>query len=179
MKLQIVIAGVGGQGVLFAARLLYHLAHLRGEEVFGAETHGMSQRGGSVISYVKIGSFTSPLIRRGRADLLLGLEREEGLRNLPMLHEGGAAVINAREVPKVEGVELYPVEADLLAQEVGDPRTANLVLMSFAASLGLLPFSEGEILEAVSQLVPPALKGVNVEAVKRGFTLGRASPSLT
>jgi len=169
MKLQIIIAGVGGQGVLFAARVLYQLAHQRGEEVFGSETHGMSQRGGSVLSHVKLGDFSSPLIKRGRADLLLGLQTEEGLKNLPMLKEGGVAVINAPSLPEVKGVRLYPLDADRLAQEVGNPRGVNLVLISYAASKGLLPFSQQEIEEAITRLVPPALREVNLKAVQAGF----------
>ena len=169
MKLQIIIAGVGGQGVLFAARVLYQLANQRGEEVFGSETHGMSQRGGSVLSHVKLGDFSSPLIKRGRADLLLGLQREEGLKNLPMLREGGAAVINAPSLPEVKGVRLYPLDADRLAQEVGNPRGVNLVLISYAASKGLLPFSRQEIEEAIMCLVPPVLREVNLKAVQVGF----------
>jgi len=173
MRLQIVIAGVGGQGVLFAARVLYQLAHQRGEKVFGSETHGMSQRGGSVLSHVKIGDFFSPLIKRGRADLLFGLQRDEGLRNLPMLKEGGAAVINSPSLPEVEGVRLYGLDADGLAQEAGNPRVANLILIGYAASRGLLPFDEREIRQAVTMVTPAALREVNLKAVQMGFEAER------
>lgn len=176
MKLQIVIAGVGGQGVLFAARVIYQLAHQRGVDVFGAETHGMSQRGGSVLSHVKLGDFSSPLVKRGRADLLLGLQREEGLRNIHMLKEAAAAVINAPSLPEIKGVRLYPLDADGLAQKIGNPRGANLVLISYAASKGLLPFSQQEIEEAVTRLVPPALREVNLKAVQAGFGATERSP---
>jgi len=173
MKLQIVIAGVGGQGVLFTARLLYQLAHQRGENVFGSETHGMSQRGGSVLSHVKIGEFFSPLIKRGRADLLFGLQRDEGLRNLPMLREGGAALINSPSLPEVEGVRLYPVDADEIAQKLGNPRVANLILIGYAVSKGLLPFNEQEVREAVTMLTPIALREINLKAVQMGFEAGK------
>ena len=170
MKLQIVIAGVGGQGVLFTSRVIYEMAHRRGEEVFGSETHGMSQRGGSVLAHLKIGRFYSPLVKRGRADLLLGLEREEGLRNLSMLKEGGVAVINARELPPLEGVKVYRVDSDRIASELDNPRVANLALLGFAISAGALPFSEGELKEVVSSLSPPAFKEVNLKAIERGIS---------
>ncbi len=170
MKLQIVIAGVGGQGVLFTSRVIYEMAHRRGEAVFGSETHGMSQRGGSVLAHLKIGRFYSPLVKRGRADLLLGLEREEGLRNLSMLKEGGVAVINARELPPLEGVKVYRVDSDRIASELDNPRVANLALLGFAISAGALPFSEGELKEVVSSLSPPAFKEVNLKAIERGIS---------
>ena len=162
--------------MLFAARVIYQLAHQRGVDVFGAETHGMSQRGGSVLSHVKLGDFSSPLVKRGRADLLLGLQREEGLRNIHMLKEAAAAVINAPSLPEIKGVRLYPLDADGLAQKIGNPRGANLVLISYAASKGLLPFSQQEIEEAVTRLVPPALREVNLKAVQAGFGATERSP---
>jgi len=170
MKLQIVIAGIGGQGVLFTSRVIYEMAHRRGEAVFGSETHGMSQRGGSVLAHLKIGRFYSPLVKRGRADLLLGLEREEGLRNISMLKEGGVAVINARELPPLEGVKVYRVDSDRIASELDNPRVANLALLGFAISAGALPFSEGELKEVVSSLSPPAFKEVNLKAIERGIS---------
>ncbi len=175
MRLQIVIAGVGGQGVLFAARILYQLAHQRGENVFGSETHGMSQRGGSVLSHVKIGEFFSPLIKRGRADLLFGLQRDEGLRNLSMLREGGAAVINSPSLPEVEGIRLYSVDANQLAQKLGNPRVVNLILIGYAASKGLLPFNEQEVREAITMLTPPTLREINLKAVQMGFEAGEGA----
>jgi len=170
MKLQIVIAGIGGQGVLFTSRVIYEMAHRRGEAVFGSETHGMSQRGGSVLAHLKIGRFYSPLVKRGRADLLLGLEREEGLKNISMLKEGGVAVINARELPPLEGVKVYRVDSDRIASELDNPRVANLALLGFAISAGALPFSEGELKEVVSSLSPPAFKEVNLKAIERGIS---------
>ena len=170
MKLQIVIAGIGGQGVLFTSRVIYEMAHRRGEAVFGSETHGMSQRGGSVLAHLKIGRFYSPLVKRRRADLLLGLEREEGLRNISMLKEGGVAVINARELPPLEGVKVYRVDSDRIASELDNPRVANLALLGFAISAGALPFSEGELKEVVSSLSPPAFKEVNLKAIERGIS---------
>jgi len=167
VKLQLIIAGIGGQGVLFTSRVIYEMAHRRGEAVFGSETHGMSQRGGSVLAHLKIGRFYSPLVKRGRADLLLGLEREEGVS---MLKEGGVAVINARELPPLEGVKVYRVDSDRIASELDNPRVANLALLGFAISAGALPFSEGELKEVVSSLSPPAFKEVNLKAIERGLS---------
>ena len=93
-RFQLVVAGVGGQGILFATRLLEEAALARGLPVLGAETHGMSQRGGSVLSHFKVGPFRSPMVRRGTADCLLGMELTEAYRNAAYLRPGGLAILN-------------------------------------------------------------------------------------
>src|SRR5574341_1699737 len=89
MEQKFVVAGIGGQGVIFATKVLSKAALLCGERVLASENHGMSQRGGSVLSHVKIGSDQSPLIRRGTADVLLAFDRLECIRNLPFVRAGG------------------------------------------------------------------------------------------
>lgn len=80
------------------------------------------------------------------------------------------AVINARELPPLEGVKVYRVDSDRIASELDNPRVANLALLGFAISAGALPFSEGELKEVVSSLSPPAFKEVNLKAIERGIS---------
>ena len=132
---QIVVSGVGGQGVLFVTRLLADAAILRGAPVLTSETHGMAQRGGVVVSHLKAGGFASPLVRAGRADGLFVLREE----NLPLhrgfLKAGGWLVVNATRTPSPEGNEnVHAVDADALARESGNLQSANLILLGFALS---------------------------------------------
>src|SRR5574342_177655 len=95
MSRRIFLAGIGGQGVVYATKVIAQAALLRGETVLASENHGMSQRGGSVTSHVKIGAGMAPLIRRGTADVLIGLDRQEAIRGLPYVRPGGQVYLNA------------------------------------------------------------------------------------
>lgn len=97
LELKAILSGIGGQGVVFMTRLLAQTALDLGNEVIASETHGMSQRGGSVLSHLKINGTEAPLIRNGTADLLLSLEVGEAMRSLPFLKRGGLALINSKE----------------------------------------------------------------------------------
>jgi indolepyruvate ferredoxin oxidoreductase beta subunit len=126
MRQQIVISGVGGQGVLFATRLLAEAAIDRGLPVFTSETHGMAQRGGTVVSHLKVGPFASPLIRPGQADGLICLKAENIPAHGPFLHPGGWTVVN-----RASG-GVGSLDADRIACDLGDPRAVNLVVLGFA-----------------------------------------------
>lgn len=142
VRSQILVSGLGGQGVLFLTRLLADAAIRNGMPVLTSETHGMAQRGGVVVSHLKAGDFSSPLIRASRADGLLLLAEENAAFHRRFLRPGGWAVINgraARETPGEPGVHV--VDADRLAREGGDPKGANLVLLGFA--LGRLGTVDG------------------------------------
>ncbi len=104
MKYQIVIAGIGGQGAVFLVKVLSIAASLKNQKCLGTENHGMSQRGGSVSCYVKVGDFYSPAIDHGQADLLIALEGNEGLRNIQFLKkEDGTIIVNAdKKFPNIE-----------------------------------------------------------------------------
>lgn len=135
---QIVVSGVGGQGVLFVTRLLADAAIRRGGSVLTSETHGMAQRGGVVVSHLKAGDFASPLVRAGQADGLFVLKDE----NLPLhrgfVKTGGWIVMNAARAAAEKGDEiLHIIDADGLAHETGNLQAANLILLGFAlARLG-------------------------------------------
>ncbi|MFH1488585.1 MAG: 2-oxoacid:acceptor oxidoreductase family protein, partial [Pseudomonadota bacterium] len=91
----IVLCGLGGQGILFMTKVVAHAALAKGFQVMGAETHGMAQRGGSVISHLRLGEVQSSLIRAGSAHLLLSLDENEGYRNLPFLARNSRMFVNS------------------------------------------------------------------------------------
>ncbi len=132
IRQQIIISGVGGQGVLFVTRLLAEAAILKGLPVFTSETHGMAQRGGTVLSHLKVGSFSSPLIRPFNADGLLVLKAENIAQHGFYLKKDGWAVVNAHNDfrPEVD-ITAFTVDADNLSQKIGNPRSVNLVLLGF------------------------------------------------
>jgi indolepyruvate ferredoxin oxidoreductase, beta subunit len=132
---QIVISGVGGQGVLFITRLLAEAAIEKGLPVFTSETHGMAQRGGTVISHLKIGEFASPLISPGRADGLLALKAESLDQHGGYLKSGGWAAVNGPAPSKMQATGTpFFLDADRLAREMDDPRSVNLIMLGFTLS---------------------------------------------
>ena len=138
LRQQVVLSGVGGQGILFLSRLLAEAAIAGGLPVITSETHGMAQRGGVVVSHLKAGGFDSPLVRAGRADLLLVLKEENVPLHREFLADGGALVVNA-PVPPDAGprARVHAVDADALALSAGTPHAVNLILLGFAlARLG-------------------------------------------
>lgn len=187
MKTQIVIAGVGGQGVLFAATILSELAERKGLKVLGSETYGMSQRGGSVTSHVKLGDFQSPLVGEGDADVLIGFEATEAHRSLSFLKSADSAgpalcVVSvpgpgAFPNPKVEGelkglgVSIHTAMADAKALELGNIRAANIVIMGFASKFKEFPFTYEEVHEAVAAISAPRQREANLKALEAGRDL--------
>jgi len=170
--LKIVLAGIGGQGVIFAARLLARAASGMGHAVLVSETHGMSQRGGSVLAHLKIGGAQAPLIRRGTADILLAFDRDEALRNLLFLRAGGAAFVNAADGLPAEveqalrdrGVETHCVPATGLALKLGSAAVANVALLGYAAAHPSL----GIPLDALREALGPAGAELNQRALEAG-----------
>ncbi len=133
MKQQIVVSGVGGQGVLFVTRLLAEAAILKGLPVFTSETHGMAQRGGTVISHLKVGDFNSPLIRPFQADGMLALKAENISQHGSYLKQWGWAVVNSdQDITSEYEMSGFFVDADKIAQDIKNPKSVNLVLLGFA-----------------------------------------------
>ena len=133
---QIVISGVGGQGVIFLTRLLAEAAISKGLPVFTSETHGMAQRGGTVISHLKVGDFSSPLIRPFKADGLLALKMEGLDLHGVYLKPGSWAVANhpGYHAKKLDG-PVFSVDADRIAQKISNPRSINLIVLGFAMAV--------------------------------------------
>ncbi|MDE6631196.1 MAG: indolepyruvate oxidoreductase subunit beta [Bacteroidales bacterium] len=160
MKKDIILAGVGGQGILSIATVIGRAAVANGMYLKQAEVHGMSQRGGDVQSHLRISTepICSDLIPEGKADLIISVEPMESLRYLPMLNADGWVITN--NVP-FKNVPDYPSDADLekamksvknmiafnadqLAREIGSPRSANMVILGAAADKLGLPYEEFE-----------------------------------
>lgn len=181
----ILIAGVGGQGTILAGRIISMLALEAGHEVKVSEIHGMSQRGGSVVTQVRYGAEVhAPLIRPGTADILLAFEKLEALRMLPLLKPEGLGVVNTQQImpmPVLLGVAEYPADIDqriakttmldalALAQEAGSAKAVNTVLLGKLSQS--MEFGEDEWLAAIAAAVKPQF----VELNKKAFLLGRGA----
>ena len=165
---QIVICGLGGQGILFLSRVLATAAMLDGDDVLTAETHGMSQRGGAVEAHLKLGDFESSLVRPGSADAVLVLDASRVGAGLGMLRPRGSCFANA--TGSHAGVKA--VDAAGEARALGNPRGQNLVLLGYAATRApdVLPTREG-LRAALAQCSPPSAQASNREAFERGAEL--------
>lgn len=159
IKQQLIISGVGGQGVLFVTRLLAEAAISKGLPVFTSETHGMAQRGGTVLSHLKVGDFSSPLIRPLQADGLLLLKVENILPHGGFLRAGGWAVVNGQEntMPDVD-IQAAVIDADTLARKIGNPKSVNLVVLGFALAQAAKTVDEPDSLFCSFEEVKAVLK---------------------
>ena len=183
----IMIVGVGGQGSLLASKLLGYLLLKEGYDVKVSEVHGMSQRGGSVVTYVRFGDKVySPIIDRGEADYIVSFEEMEAARYLPYLKEGGRIVTNTQQIdpmPVITGASAYPekliekleekgaqvdaMDCLTLAEEAGSSKGVNIVLMGRLSKYFDIPAEKWQ--QAIEALVPEKFREVNLKA----FALGR------
>ena len=187
----VIIVGVGGQGTLLASRVLGSAMLSQGVDVKVSEVHGMSQRGGSVVTYVRYGvtpedKVYSPVIEPGEADVVLSFEALEAARFLPYLKEGGAVVVNTQQMdpmPVVTGVAKYPenilgkiaekgvrmirLDALKLAEQAGSVKAVNVVLIGAMARRLQLPREVWE--ETVRKTVPPKFIDLNLRAFALGY----------
>lgn len=181
MKIQVILAGIGGQGILFMSKLFSELGLKLGLNVIGAETHGMSQRGGSVIAHLKLGDFHSPLIREGRADILYSLEENETYRRLNFLRPGGicfANIPNTSEVNKKvlnyleeREITLRVCDASGVAVKLGSALYANIVLIGYSIGTGLAPFKYDEVKSILTYISKKEYLETNLSAFDVGFKL--------
>ena len=180
------LSGVGGQGVVLASYVLSQVAMAEGYDVKQSEVHGMSQRGGSVTSHFRFGEKVwSPLVTPGAADILLAFESLEALRYIHWLRPGGLLVYNAMQInpsPVAAGLATYPanidaqikaawpnvrpVDANGLAQQAGTVKAANVVMLG--AVSGALPFKAETWESVIRRVVPPKTVDVNLEAFRLG-----------
>lgn len=164
MKQQIIVSGIGGQGVLFLTRVIAQVAVNRNIPVLTSETHGMAQRGGTVLSTIKVGNFASPLIRAGQAEV--GLLLWEA--NLPV-HKGllkadGKLLVSAEKTGEGERID-----ATGIAREIGNPVLSNLVLLGLAVKKQALFCTAAECEKAIRQLAPAKFVEQNLSAFHRGL----------
>jgi indolepyruvate ferredoxin oxidoreductase, beta subunit len=191
LNVQMIISGVGGQGVLLLTRVFSEVALKEGYPIIGSEDHGMSQRGGSVITHLKIGDFDSPLVKKGNADILLSLEKNEAYKTLHYLkpsingQKGGLCFINApdpnymnqeiRTYLKENGIETYVFGADQLAREMGSIQSANIALIGFATAHPRFPFPHDKLREAIERVSAQKFREVSLKIFEKGFLEGRKS----
>lgn len=184
----VIIVGVGGQGTLLASRLLGAAMVSEGFDVKVSEVHGMSQRGGSVITYVRYGGKVySPVINEGEADVVLAFEQLEAARFLPFLKEGGSLVTSTQQIdpmPVITGGAKYPqgiledisgrnvhvlaVDALALAKEAGSQKAVNVVLIGAMAKK--LQIDKGVWMKAIEETVPARFLEMNKKAFELGYS---------
>ena len=185
----VMIVGVGGQGSLLASKLLGRLLLTKGYDIKVSEVHGMSQRGGSVVTYVRFGDKVySPIIDKGEADFIVSFEMLEAARYTEYLKADGRIITNTQQInpmPVITGAAAYPtdletkiaekglaltaVDALSLAEEAGSSKAVNIVLMGVLSSY--FDFTEEEWQEAIEKSVPAKFLELN----RKAFSLGRAA----
>lgn len=188
MTKNIMIVGVGGQGSLLASKLLGHLLVSEGYDVKVSEVHGMSQRGGSVVTYVRFGEKVySPIIDKGEADFIVSFEQLEAARWLDFLKPGGRVIVNTQQIdpmPVITGAAAYPealiekmtalgvlvdaIDALRLAEEAGYAKAVNLVLMGRLSRYFEFPQETWEA--SIAACVPAKAIEVNLKAFRLGRT---------
>lgn len=185
----ILIVGVGGQGTLLTSRIVAQVAVQMGYDVKVSEVHGMAQRGGSVVTQVRYGEKVySPIIKMGDADIILAFEKIEAARWLDYLKPDGMVIINDEQVdplPVLSGKVKYPqdivtkikqkinsvqlVDATTIAEQCGEKRAANVVLLGLLSKAMNMPAEQVE--KAIEQIVPAKALEVNLEAFRQGQKL--------
>jgi len=186
--LSILIVGVGGQGTLLSSRILGKYAQLSGYDVKVSEVHGMAQRGGSVITYVRMGDeIASPIIEEGEAEYMMAFEKLEALRYIQLMKKSGQIIVNGQKIdpmPVITGTADYPdsiidrlknkietfvFDAMSEAKEAGNIKAVNTVMIGKLANI--MGGSKEIWLEAVRACVPPKTGDVNILAFERGYEL--------
>ncbi len=188
MTKNIMIVGVGGQGTLLASRVLGNTVINEGYDVKVSEVHGMSQRGGSVVTYVKYGEKVySPIIDRGEADIILAFENLEAFRALPYLKKGGKMIVNNQQIdpmPVITGAAKYPenilekieskvdvtkVDATTLAASAGNIKAVNIVLIGVMAKSTDIEYEKW--INTIKETVPAKFVDINIKAFDLGYNL--------
>lgn len=186
--MNIMIVGVGGQGTLLASRILGNAVIAEGYDVKVSEVHGMSQRGGSVVTYVKFGDkVNSPIIDKGEADIILAFEMLEAYRALPYLKKDGIIIANNQMInpmPVIIGAMEYPsdiekkissvcnlecLDAASLAKQAGNIKAVNVVLIGVMAKKTNISYEKW--VEVIKNTVPSKLLEVNLKAFDFGYNL--------
>lgn len=183
----IMIVGVGGQGSLLASRIIGNVLLSQGYDVKVSEVHGMSQRGGSVVTYVKYGDKVySPVVEKGEADIIISFEQLEAARYVEYLKKGGHIVTSTQQIDpmpvitgaaqypediigklKAQGIDVIDVDALTLAEQAGTSKASNVVLMGVVSTK--MEFDEEVWQQALESCVPPKFLELN----KKAFALGR------
>lgn len=186
MTKNIMIVGVGGQGTLLTSRILGGITLDAGYDVKLSEVHGMAQRGGSVVTFVRYGDkVAEPIVEEGQADVLIAFEKLEALRYAHFLKEDGALVVNEQRIEPItvvtgvaqypenimEGLEkehtVYRIDAMEEAKKLGNYKVFNIIVLGMAARH--MDFSEQAWLEVIEKTVPPKTVDINKKAFLAGY----------
>ncbi len=185
-KLNVMVVGVGGQGTLLTSRIIGKTALNAGFDVKLSEVHGMAQRGGSVVTFVRFGENVSePVVEEGDADILISFERLEALRYAHFLKKDGIIIVNdcridpmtvvigASKYPENiietlnENHKVYTIDGLAIAKELGNSKVLNSVVLGLAAKH--IGFSKEEWVEVIKKTVPPATIELNEKAFEKGY----------
>jgi indolepyruvate ferredoxin oxidoreductase beta subunit len=190
MKLDVVFCGVGGQGVVVLSDIFCEAALIDGFDVAKAEIHGMAQRGGSIVAHAKLGEkVQSPLIERGKADVVLGFEMLETARNLPMLKKDGTVIVNTKYLPpsiacsgpskhltqeklstmiKQGAGRVYEVDAINIANRLGNLLVVNTILLGALSALPETPIKKESFEKAITGRFKEKYVKINLQAFQQG-----------
>ncbi len=177
--INMVLCGLGGQGILFMTKVLAQCGLDSGLKVMGAETHGMAQRGGSVVSHLRFGDVQGSLVRTGSAHYLFGLDENEAYRSLPFLSRGGKLIVNANpsRFPREEikaaleerQIHYRSLPASSLAQELGAPQFSNLALLGYFSAFENAPFGHRELRAIIGKTSPGRFLEINLKIFDAGL----------
>ena len=183
------LCGVGGQGTVLASRIIAAAAMAKGLHARTAETIGMAQRGGSVVSHVRIGDeIASPMIPWGRADVIIGFEPGEAAANIKYLKEGGVLILSSRQVKPVtaalgqsgyeggdclewlksKGSRCVVIDPDEIIEACGSPKVLNVAMAGALAATGAMDLTIGDMEEALRIRMKPKLLEMNMKALHMG-----------
>jgi indolepyruvate ferredoxin oxidoreductase beta subunit len=193
---KIIISGTGGQGAILTSQILGWGAINAGYKVRTAETHGMAQRGGSVVCYMGMGNVHGPVVPRGMADIILAFEEAEALRNISYANKNTIFLISKnRQIPpglyfvknarypseqeifddlKRITPHVYFIDAKKIAMEVGEPRAENVVMIAFLFATGVFPVSEDILLRTILSFVPKKAVDANKMAFEKALQSAKA-----
>lgn len=189
MNKSCLLCGVGGQGVVLASKLIAYAAMEKGMDVRTSETIGMAQRGGSVVSHVRMGEeIHSPMIPKGTADVIMAFEPAEAVRNLSYLKEGGIVVVNQKAVQPVTATlggggydsnemidylkrhvsQLYVIDGEEICKEAGSSKVLNVALLGVALGSGVLDIQMEDMEAELRRRVKPKFVEMNLKALRLG-----------
>ena len=191
MQTNILICGVGGQGIVLTSKLIAATAMANRMQVMSAETIGMAQKGGSVFSFLRIGEgIHSPMFGQGCADIIIGFEPAEAVRMLPYLKEGGRVVLNTHAIMPVTAAlagsdytgaemiaylkkhvaDLVCVDGDAACRALNSPKVLNMIMLGLAVRQNVLPFSLDDIEATMKKTVKPQFVELNSKALRYEVT---------
>jgi indolepyruvate ferredoxin oxidoreductase beta subunit len=187
----LLLAGVGGQGIIFAGQIIMETALQEGFRVYGFEMHGMARRGGAVATHIRFGKEVySPLVPLGRGQLLVAFEPAEALRHMHFLSDDAAVILNTAPVipvsvsagegsyPNIEEIKatigkqcenIITLDATTLAEETGNSVAMNVVMLGAMCASGVLSFDQTIVKEVIKKRTPQRLLDINLVAFEKGY----------